>query len=110
MEIEPFKSQTPRIFFIIGSSRSEHTCPSEMSKSFRLIEIAEDVVESEFSLGGNPDSTLTAGKDPSLAKKIEMEGWSYPRHLEGRFFSVVVHGDVAAVENLPRSLSDWLQL
>ena len=59
--------------------------------------------------GGNPDPTLTDGKDASLAKKIELEGWSYPRHLEGRFFSVVVHGDVAGVENVRRSLSDWLQ-
>ena len=193
------KSQTPRILLINGSSRSEHTCPGEMSKSFRLTKIAQDVVENEFSLavdildlsrlaseygrnihpckacfstaaplchwpcscypnhglgqtqdwmndiyplwveahavmiitpvnwyqvtspiklmmdrlvcadGGNPDPTLTDGKDPTLAKKIELEGWSYPRHLEGRFFSVVVHGDVAGVENVRRSLSDWLQ-
>ena len=193
------KAHTPRILMINGSSRSEHTCPGEMSKSYRLIEIARDVVEKEFSLevdildlsrlaseygrkihpckacfstaaplchwpcscypnhglgqtqdwmndiyplwvaadavmiitpvnwyqvtspiklmmdrlvcadGGNADPTLTDGKDAALAKKIELEGWSYPRHLEGRFFSVVVHGDVAGVENVRRSLSDWLQ-
>lgn len=193
------KKHKPRILLINGSSRSEHTCPGEMSKSFRLVKIAQDVVEKEFSLevdildlsrlaseygrnihpckacfstaaplchwpcscypnhamgqtqdwmndiyplwvaadgvmivspvnwyqvtspiklmmdrlvcadGGNPDPTLTDGKDASLAKKIELEGWSYPRHLEGRFFSVVVHGDVAGVENVRRSLSDWLQ-
>ncbi len=35
---------------------------------------------------GNPDPTLTDGKDASLAKKIELAGWDYPRHLAaGRF-------------------------
>jgi len=32
----------------------------------------------------------------------------YPRHLRGRAFSVVVHGDAAGAENLRHSLSDWL--
>ncbi len=59
--------------------------------------------------GGNPDPTTTGGKDPARAKEIEMKGWHYPRHLAGRAFSVVVHGDVAGVENLRRILSDWLQ-
>ena len=59
--------------------------------------------------GGNPDPTLTEGKDASLAKKIELAGWDYPRHLAGRTFSVMVHGDVAGVENVRRSLSDWLK-
>jgi hypothetical protein len=31
-----------RLLLISGSSRSEHTCPSEMSKSFRLTEIARE--------------------------------------------------------------------
>jgi len=39
---------------------------------------------------GNLDPTLTDGKDASLAKKIELAGWDYPRHLAGRAFSVVV--------------------
>jgi hypothetical protein len=30
------------------------------------------------------------------------------RHLEGRLFSVVVHGDVEGAETLRRMLSDWL--
>src|SRR6266516_3454556 len=42
--------------------------------------------------GGNPDPTRTQGKNAELAKQIELEGWDYPRHLEGRLFSVVVHG------------------
>lgn len=58
--------------------------------------------------GGNPDPTRTAGKNATLAKKIELEGWDYPRHLQGRLFSVVVHGDVEGVENVRRSISDWL--
>jgi len=42
------------------------------------------------------------------AKELELEGWPYPRHLAGRVFSVVVHGDVEGAENLRRILSDWL--
>lgn len=188
-----------RILLINGSSRSEHTCPGEMSKSFRLVGIAKDVFESQpgyettvldlsrlasefgreihpckacfstaaalchfpcscypnYSLGqvhdwmndiypmwveahgifivtpvnwyqvsspiklmmdrmvccdgGNPDPSLTQGKDAKLAKEIELKGWDYPRHLEGRMFSVVVHGDVEGAENVRRSLSDWLR-
>src|SRR5215831_17760961 len=33
----------PTILLINCSSRSEHTCPGEMSKSYRLLEIARDV-------------------------------------------------------------------
>lgn len=187
-----------RVLLISGSSRSEHTCPGEMSKSYRLVEIAREVLtaagaETEtlelhrlaaeygrrihpckacfstaaplchwpcscypnYSLGqtqdwmndiypmwvaahgvmivtpvnwyqvssplklmmdrlvcadgGNPDPSLTQGKDAKRAKQIELDGWEYPRHLAGRLFSVVVHGDVAGVENVRRSISDWLQ-
>ena len=59
--------------------------------------------------GGNPDPTATQGKDPVLAKEIELAGWDYPRHLAGRLFSVVVHGDVEGAENVRRSVSDWLR-
>lgn len=58
--------------------------------------------------GGNPDPTLTGGKSPKLAKQLELKGWRYPRHLAGRVFSVVVHGDAAGAETLRRTLSDWL--
>jgi multimeric flavodoxin WrbA len=189
---------TPAILLINCSSRSEHTCPGEMSKSYRLLEIAREVfaaapgvaievldlsrlaseygrhihsckacfstaaalchwpcscypnhslgqtqdwmneiypmwvaahgimiitpvnwyqVSSPLKLmmdrlvcadGGNPDPTRTQGKNAELAKQIELEGWDYPRHLEGRLFSVVVHGDVEGAENVRRSISDWL--
>jgi len=187
-----------RVLLINGSSRSEHTCPSEMSKSWRLVEIARDALVADkievqvldlsrlaseygrhihpckacfstapalchwpcscypnYSLGqthdwmneiyplwveahgimiigpvnwymassplklmmdrlvcadgGNPDPTLTHGKDAQKAKDLEMQGWPYPKHLEGRVFSVVVHGDVEGAENVRRSLSDWLR-
>jgi multimeric flavodoxin WrbA len=58
--------------------------------------------------GGNPDPTTTQGKDAARAKRLELDGWPYPRHLEGRRFSVVVHGDSAGTENLRRALVDWL--
>jgi multimeric flavodoxin WrbA len=58
--------------------------------------------------GGNPDPTSTAGKDAAKAKALELQGWPYPRHLQGRAYSVVVHGDAEGAETLRRSLSDWL--
>ncbi len=59
--------------------------------------------------GGNPDPTTTGGKNPQLAKELELKGWDYPRHLAGRAISIVVHGDAAGVENLRRILTDWLE-
>ena len=58
--------------------------------------------------GGNPDPTATHGKDPARAKALEMKGWDYPKHLAGRTYGVVVHGDVAGIEGVRRSLTEWL--
>ncbi|MGE4250135.1 MAG: flavodoxin family protein [Parvibaculaceae bacterium] len=58
--------------------------------------------------GGNPDPTSTHGKDAAAAKTLELAGWPYPRHLSGRLFSVVVHGDTSGAETLRRILTDWL--
>ena len=58
--------------------------------------------------GGNPDQTSTHGKQPDEAKALELAGWKYPRHLAGRVFAVVVHGDTVGAETLRRSLADWL--
>jgi len=58
--------------------------------------------------GGNPDPTSTGGKDPARAKALELAGWDYPKHLAGRAFAVVVHGDAAGVEQLRTILCDWL--
>jgi hypothetical protein len=57
--------------------------------------------------GGNPDPTSTHGKTAQEAKALELAGWQYPRHLAGRLFSVVVHGDTVGAETLRRSMSDW---
>lgn len=186
-----------RILLVNGSSRSEHTCPGEMSKTWRLVELAKRMIDesggfhveildlsritSEFGKtihpckscvstsmalchwpcscypnyalgqapdwmneiyplwvaahgvmivtpvnwyqapgplkammdrlvcadGGNPDPTSTHGKNVAEAKSLELAGWPYPRHLAGRLFSVVVHGDAAGAETLRRSISDW---
>jgi multimeric flavodoxin WrbA len=58
--------------------------------------------------GGNPDPSSTQGKDPERAKQIELKGWHYPRHLEGRMFGVIVHGDAEGADTLRHSLTDWL--
>jgi multimeric flavodoxin WrbA len=186
-----------RILLVNGSSRSEHTCPGEMSKTFRLAQIANDVfVEHKASVdvldlsrlaseygrrihpckacfstspalchwpcscypnyalgqtqdwmneiyplwvaahgimiltpvnwfqpssslklmmdrlvcadGGNPDPTRTHGKDAQKAKEIELAGWDYPRHLAGRLFAVVAHGDTEGAENTAHTLYEWL--
>jgi multimeric flavodoxin WrbA len=59
--------------------------------------------------GGNPDPTTTNGKDPERAKALELAGWPYPKHLAGRAFAVVVHGDVAGAEQAAHALRDWLE-
>ena len=188
---------TPRILIVNGSSRSEHTCPGEMSKSWRMVKAAEPVlagmgfavdifdlsrVTSEFGKqihpckscvstsmalchwpcscypnyslgqtddwmneiyplwvaahgimivapvnwyhapaalkamidrlvcadGGNPDPSSTHGKKAAEAKALELKGWPYPRHLAGRHFGIVAHGDSVGAETLRRTLSDWL--
>jgi multimeric flavodoxin WrbA len=58
--------------------------------------------------GGNPDPSSTHGKKAAEAKALELAGWDYPKHLAGRAYGVVVHGDVAGIESQRRNLSDWL--
>jgi multimeric flavodoxin WrbA len=58
--------------------------------------------------GGNPDVTSTHGKKAEEAKALEAGGWDYPKHLAGRAYGVVVHGDVAGYEDQRRNLCDWL--
>ena len=190
-------TQTKRILLINGSSRSDQTCPGEISKTWRMVKLAEPIfVEAGYAVdlldlsrltseagrniypckscvstamplchwpcscypnyslgqtsdwmseiyplwvgahgimiitpvnwyqvpgglkammdrlvcadGGNADPTTTHGKHPDEAKALELKGWDYPRHLEGRLFSVVVHGDSIGAETLRRSLVDWL--
>lgn len=186
-----------RVLLVCGSPRNDGSCPGEMSKTFRLVQIAAEVLRaggletdlldlsrltSDFELhihpckgcvstaqplchwpcscypnhafgqvndwmaeiyerwvaahgvilvtpvhwyqapsalklmidrlvcadGGNPDPTATGGKDPVKAKALELRGWSYPKHLAGRAYGVVVHGDVAGTEAVRRALCDWL--
>lgn len=58
--------------------------------------------------GGNPDPTSTHGKKAIEAKKIELSGWDYPKHLPNRAYAVIVHGDVAGIEAQRRNLCDQL--
>ncbi|HVJ13183.1 MAG TPA: NAD(P)H-dependent oxidoreductase, partial [Burkholderiales bacterium] len=58
--------------------------------------------------GGNPDPTTTRGKDPAAAKALELAGWPYPRHLAGRAFAVVAHGDSQGHEGVREALVEWL--
>ena len=58
--------------------------------------------------GGNPDPSSTHGKSAEEAKELELKGWDYPKHLAGRAYGLVVHGDVAGIEGTRRALADWL--
>jgi len=40
-------TEPARLLLINGSSRTEHTCPGEMSKTWRLVEMAREVLHSE---------------------------------------------------------------
>ena len=55
-----------------------------------------------------PIPSSTHGKKAKEAKALELEGWPYPRHLAGRHFGIVAHGDSVGAETLRRSLADWL--
>lgn len=48
------RSRPLRVLLINGSSRSEHTCPGEMSKSYRLLELAKAI----FDEGGAETEVL----------------------------------------------------
>lgn len=187
-----------RILLVCASSRHDQTCPGEMSKTFRLVQLAREVIEGTAGFecdlldlshqtaeygrrilpckacvstamplchwpcscypnhamgqvndwmnelyprwvaahgvmivtpvhwyqvpsvlklmidrlvcadGGNPDQTSTHGKTVKEAKALELAGWDYPRHLAGRAFGIVVHGDVEGTEQVRRALTDWL--
>ena len=190
-------SAQSRVLLVCGSARNDGTCPGEISKSFRLLNLARQELEqagievdvldlslltSEYGLhihpckgcastamplchwpcscypnhalnqtndwmaelyerwvaahaviivtpvywyqspsplklmidrlvcadGGNPDPTATLGKKAAKAKELELAGWDYPQHLAGRAYGLVVHGDVAGVDDSRRALSDWL--
>jgi multimeric flavodoxin WrbA len=58
--------------------------------------------------GGNPDPTRTHGKNAAEAKALELEGWDYPKHLAGRAYAVIAHGDVEGAADVRYALCDWL--
>ena len=191
-------SSPRRILLVCGAARHDETCPGEMSKTFRLVQLAREIVDASEGFecdlldlshltaqygrqilpckacvstamplchwpcscypnhamgqvndwmnelyprwvaahgvmivtpvywyqapsvlklmidrlvcadGGNPDPTSTHGKKPEEAKRLELAGWNYPRHLAGRAFAVVVHGDAEGTDTLRRALTDWL--
>jgi multimeric flavodoxin WrbA len=58
--------------------------------------------------GGNPDPTRTHGKNAAEAKALELQGWDYPKHLAGRAYAIVAHGDVEGAADVRYALCDWL--
>ena len=190
-------STRSRVLLVCGSSRNDGTCPGEISKTFRFVQLGKEILEAEgievevldlsritsdydrhihpckacvstamplchwpcscypnHSLrqtgdwmndiyemwvkahgvilltpvywyqaasplklmidrlvcadGGNPDPSSTHGKKALEAKDLELKGWDYPKHLAGRTYGVVVHGDVAGIDTVRRAICDWL--
>ena len=70
--------QAPRILIINGSSRSEHTCPGEMSKTWRLAKLAEPVFGEfgfEVDILDLSRTTSEFGKQPSLQiVRLDVDG------------------------------------
>jgi multimeric flavodoxin WrbA len=58
--------------------------------------------------GGNPDPTTTQGKDPALAKAMELRVGAIPSTWRVAPFAVAVHGDAEGVDNVRNALCDWL--
>jgi len=74
---------TPRILVINGSARSEHTCPGEMSKTWRMVKLAEPVfVEMGFAVDILDLSRLTSefGKNIHPCKSCV-----WPQYSKGRY-------------------------
>src|SRR5206468_1299638 len=117
------------------SARNDQTCPGEMSKTFRLAQMAREEVErAQCDCDFLDLSLLTAeyGRQILPCKACvstamplchwpcscypnhamgQVNDWMnelYPRHLAGRAFAIVVHGDAAGAEGLGRALTDWL--
>lgn len=49
-----------------------------------------------------------ASKSPCSGNNEHFLRLNYPRHLAGRLFAIVVHGDAEGAENVRRGLPDWL--
>ena len=83
-----------------------------MSKTFRLATTARETIESDGLQADFLDLSLLAsdyGRVPETAKQLELAGWPYPKHLAGRAYGLIVHGDAEGVGALQSSLSDWLE-
>jgi hypothetical protein len=63
--------QPPCILIVNGSSRSEHTCPGEMSKSWRLLEIAARFAA---STGSRSRCSTCRGWPPNTAPHPPLQG------------------------------------
>jgi hypothetical protein len=68
---------SPRILLVNGSSRSEHTCPGEMSKSYRLIE--QPVRQSNLRLVYGPASSISLASLPNTGGRYIRASRAFPR-------------------------------
>jgi hypothetical protein len=65
-------AQAPsRVLIVNGSSRSDQTCPGEMSKSFRLVTLARETVEGE---GGCEADVLDLSRLGVRARHLSLQG------------------------------------
>ncbi len=78
------------------------------SKPITVSSLATPAFSPKRSSANSRNSSTTDGKDAAKAKALELKGWPYPRHLGGRIFSVIVHGDTEGADSLRHNLHDWL--
>ena len=83
---------------VVGAARRMNLSPAAMSRT--LTRIREAV--------GDPILVRAGRGLVPTPKALELQGWNYPKHLAGRAYGLVVHGDVAGIEGVRRGLSDWL--
>jgi multimeric flavodoxin WrbA len=59
-ELHDSESEASRVLLICGSSRNDETCPSEMSKTFRLVQVAREAIEPHANVDVLDLSLLTS--------------------------------------------------
>lgn len=116
-----------RVLLICGSARNDGTCPGEMSKSFRLLQMARENLESAHVQTDVLDlSRLTSEYGLNIypckgcvSTAMPLCHWPcscYPNHALNQtndwmaeiYARWTVHGDVAGIDDSRRALSDWL--
>jgi hypothetical protein len=78
----------------------------QVQKSCRAMIFVRDFLTSSRSRPLAPRLVRSSASNHRVGRLYT--AWPYPKHLSGRAYGLVVHGDVAGIEGVRRALSDWL--